>query len=64
MKKETKWLFVVAAGGVTLGSDADFVVPWLRKVFGYLGVSQVKVLAVGRTLFPGFDIKNVEVDFK
>ncbi len=36
---------VVATGGVRLESPADFVTPYLRAFFGFLGLNEVRVIA-------------------
>ncbi|MDA4846521.1 FMN-dependent NADH-azoreductase [Hoeflea poritis] len=41
-----KKIYVVnASGGVPLGSPADFVTPYLRHVFAFLGVTDVEFIA-------------------
>ena len=36
---------VTAAGGVPIGSDADFGTGWLRLFLGFLGITQVELIA-------------------
>lgn len=40
-----KAYIVVATGGVPVGSPADFAVPYLKQVLGFVGVSDVEVIA-------------------
>lgn len=40
-----KVYLVVATGGTEVGSAIDFATPWLRFVLGFLGVSDVEVIA-------------------
>ena len=39
---------VVATGGVTVGSPMDFATPYLRYALGFLGITDVKVIAADR----------------
>ena len=39
---------VVATGGVTVGSPMDFATPYLRHVLGFLGITDVQVIAADR----------------
>jgi FMN-dependent NADH-azoreductase len=39
---------VVATGGVTVGSPMDFATPYLRHALGFLGITDVKVIAADR----------------
>lgn len=39
---------VVATGGVAVGSDADFLTPWLRQALGFLGIASVEFIAADR----------------
>lgn len=47
---KTAWL-VVATAGVPLGSDSDFVTPYLRHVLGFLGIGDVRVVDASRWMF-------------
>ncbi|WP_109316950.1 FMN-dependent NADH-azoreductase [Pseudovibrio ascidiaceicola] len=40
-----KAYIVAAAGGVPVGSPADFAVPYLKQILGFIGVSDVEVVA-------------------
>ena len=35
---------VVASGGVQIGSETDFLTPWLRHYFGFLGIQDTTIL--------------------
>jgi len=39
---------VVATGGVAVGSPMDFATPYLRHAFGFLGITDVQVIAADR----------------
>lgn len=39
---------VVATGGVAVGSDADFLTPWLGQMLGFLGITDVEFIAAER----------------
>lgn len=43
--KGKKAYLVVATGGVSVGSAADFATPYLRHVLGFLGIDDVEVIA-------------------
>lgn len=46
---ENKKVYIlVATGGTEVGSPIDFATPWLRFVLGFLGVSDVEVIAADR----------------
>lgn len=45
---DTKVYVVNASGGVPVGSPADFVTPYLRHVFGFLGVTDIAFIAADR----------------
>lgn len=36
---------LVASGGTRVGSNIDFVTPWIRHVLGFMGVTEVDVIA-------------------
>ncbi len=42
---DTKVFVVNASGGVPAGSPADFVTPYLKHVFGFLGITDVEFIA-------------------
>ncbi len=39
---------VVATGGTPIGSEADFLVPYLKQVMRFIGVEQVEVIAADK----------------
>lgn len=41
---------VLASGGTGLGSEIDFVTPWLRHVLGFIGISDVSIIAADRLI--------------
>lgn len=42
---DTKVYVVNASGGVPMGSPADFVTPYLKHVFGFLGITDIEFIA-------------------
>jgi FMN-dependent NADH-azoreductase len=38
----------VATGGTEVGSAIDFATPWLKFVLGFLGITDVEVIAADR----------------
>lgn len=44
---------VAASGGVAVGSDADFATGYLRHVLGFLGITDVEVMAADRLMARG-----------
>lgn len=42
--KGKKAYLVIASGGVPLGSEVDFVSPYLRQVMSFLGIDDVTVI--------------------
>jgi len=58
------WNFVVAGGGHYLETEGDLVIPWIKAVMKFCGVTNVKHFAVKGTLRHGFDINTInEVNF-
>jgi len=45
-----KAYLVIASGGVKVGSDADFATGYLRHVLGFLGISDVTVIAADQLM--------------
>ena len=35
---------MITSGGTRLGSEIDFVSPWLRHVMGFLGIHDVEII--------------------
>ncbi|MCY6379883.1 FMN-dependent NADH-azoreductase [Hoeflea prorocentri] len=51
-----KRVYVVnASGGVPVGSPADFVTPYLKHVFAFLGVTDVEFVAADQLMVTGDD---------
>ena len=44
---------LVATGGTEVGSAIDFATPWLRFVLGFLGITDVEVIAADRGMLRG-----------
>lgn len=44
---------LVASGGTQVGSEIDFATPWLRFMLGFLGISDVEVIAADQVLLRG-----------
>ncbi len=44
MENKKAWI-VVASGGVPVGSPVDFATPYLRQVMGFLGITDIDVIA-------------------
>jgi FMN-dependent NADH-azoreductase len=45
---DKKVYILVATGGTEVGSAIDFATPWLRFVLGFLGITDVEVIAADR----------------
>lgn len=55
--KNKKAYVVITAGGVQLGSPADFASPYLRHLLGFIGITDLEVIdASGLALDPGATI--------
>lgn len=48
-----KAYILVATGGTEVGSAIDFATPWLRFVLGFLGITDVEVIAADRGMTRG-----------
>jgi FMN-dependent NADH-azoreductase len=48
-----KVYILVATGGTEVGSAIDFATPWLKFVLGFLGISDVEVIAADRGMQRG-----------
>jgi len=44
---------IVASGGTEVGSGIDFATPWLKFVLGFLGITDVEVIAADRGMLRG-----------
>ena len=43
--KNKRAVLVVASGGVTVGSDADFATKYLKFVLGFIGITDIEIVA-------------------
>lgn len=48
-----KAYILVATGGTEVGSAIDFATPWLKFVLGFLGITEVEVIAADRGMARG-----------
>lgn len=48
-------VILAASGGTQVGSDIDFATPYLRHVLGFLGVSDVEIIAADQLMASGPD---------
>lgn len=48
-----KVYILTATGGTEVGSAIDFATPWLRFVLGFLGITDVEVIAADRAMMRG-----------
>ena len=62
--KNNHWHFVISGGGYYLGTENDFVTPWIKSYFAFMGITNVSVLHVKGTGYPDFDINKVDLTFK
>ena len=44
---------LVATGGTEVGSEIDFATPWLKFVLGFLGITDIEVIAADRGMLRG-----------
>ena len=44
---------LTATGGTEVGSPIDFATPWLKFVLGFLGVTDLEIIAADRTMMRG-----------
>ncbi len=42
--KDKKVIIAIASGGVPIGSDYDFASPYLKQIFGFIGISDVTII--------------------
>ena len=48
-----KAYITAASGGTTVGSEIDFMTPWLKFFLGFLGITDVDVIAADGIMAPG-----------
>ncbi len=53
-----KVYILTASGGTEVGSAIDFATPWLRFVLGFLGITDVEVIAADRGMMRGDDARR------
>ena len=51
--KGKKAYLVVASGGVPVGSDYDFATGYLRHVLGFVGITDVTIIAADQQMMDG-----------
>lgn len=49
---------LVATGGTEVGGEMDFATPWLRFMLGFLGITDVEVIAADRGMSRGEDAQR------
>ena len=49
-------ILAIGCGGVHAGQPSDFVEPYLRSVFGFLGINRVETVRVEGVAMPGVDV--------
>lgn len=49
---------LVASGGTAVAGELDFATPWLRFVLGFLGITEVTVIAADRGMARGEDARR------
>lgn len=55
--KGKKAYLLVATGGTAVGGEGDFATPWLRFVLGFMGITDVEVIAADRGMARGEDAR-------
>ena len=53
-----KAYILTATGGTEVGSAIDFATPWLKFVLGFLGITDVEVIAADRGMVRGDDARK------
>jgi FMN-dependent NADH-azoreductase len=53
---------LVATGGTEVGGAIDFAIPWLKFVLGFLGITDVEVIAADRGMLRGDAARQNAVD--
>ena len=48
-----KVFILTATGGTEVGSEIDFATPWLKFVLGFLGITDIEVIAADRGMMRG-----------
>ncbi|MEQ8858968.1 MAG: NAD(P)H-dependent oxidoreductase [Pseudomonadales bacterium] len=55
LMEDRKVFLAVASGGSKVGSPTEFLTPYLRHVLGFIGVSDVEIIAADQLLMAGED---------
>ncbi|MBT9567351.1 MAG: NAD(P)H-dependent oxidoreductase [Thiobacillus sp.] len=53
-----KVYILTASGGTEVGGEIDFATPWLRFVLGFLGITDIEVVAADRAMARGNDARQ------
>jgi FMN-dependent NADH-azoreductase len=53
---------LVATGGTAVGGEIDFATPWLRFVLGFMGITDVTVVAADHGMARGDDARRAAVE--
>lgn len=53
-----KAYFAVASGGVPLGGKTDFATPYMRAIFGFMGMNDITILAADEQAIEGEAIRR------
>jgi len=57
-----KVYILTASGGTGVGSDIDFATPWLIFVLGFLGITDIEIIAADRVMARGDDARHSATD--
>jgi FMN-dependent NADH-azoreductase len=64
LMKSNRWNFVIAGGGNALATpELDFVIPWIKQAFAFIGIANIAIYAAKGTLYPGFDVSKQDIKF-
>ena len=53
-------VIVTASGGTAVGGDIDFATGYLRHILGFIGISDVRIVAADRTMADGDAVARAE----
>ncbi len=53
---------LVASGGTPVGGEMDFATPWLRFILGFLGITDVTVIAADRGMARGNEARQAALE--
>lgn len=57
-----KVYILTASGGTAVGGDIDFGTPWLKFVLGFLGITDIEIVAADRVMARGDDARQSATD--